>query len=402
MGMFVYECMNKSGEVVRGQLNTEHEANAVAQLHKMGYAILELKEEKPSSLNSALQFGKKVNETELALFSRQFSAMLAAGIPVTRALFTLSKQVNNQMLKEALADVAQNVEGGMNLTEALSAYPKIFSPLYISMINSGEMGGHLDNSLKRLSIQLQKDKVLKDNIRSATFYPRMVLGFALLLLIGMLVFLVPVFMNYFPKDAELPLPTRMIMGLSNSVRGYWYIWILSIFIIVFAIYAYIRSSSGKNTWDRIKFGMPAFGQLIHKSVMARFCRTLSSLLDCGIPVIQALESAGPTSGSIQVAEIIKNASARIQEGKGIAEELNENKIFPPMVVQMISVGEETGSLPHLLSQIAEFYEEEVTIMSKGLTALIEPIMLVTVGILVGAMLIALYLPIFTVVTKVGS
>ncbi len=401
MPTFTYECISKSGEIIKGRVEAQEEEAAVMQLRKMGYSVLDLKRDRESSINSILDWGKKVKISELALFSRQLSAMIGAGIPLTRAIHTLGRQADNSLLKNALQQIASNVEGGMNFTEALSSYPKIFSPLYISMIHAGEVGGDLEMALTHLSDQLQRDKALKDSIKSATFYPKMVAGFAGMILVAMLVFIVPIFMGFFPEDRKLPLPTEIIMVMSNSLRSRWYIWICAAVAVVLLFTYYIKSPMGKNTWDRVKFKLPAFGPLIHKSVMARFSRTLATLLEGGIPVVQALESAGPTSGSFLVEKAVKNASLRIQEGKSISGELEESGIFPPMVIQMIAVGEETGSLPSLLSKIAEFYEDEVAAMSKGLTALIEPLMLVIVGSVIGLMLIAMYLPMFTAVTEVG-
>ena len=287
----------------------------------------------------------------------------------------------------------------MNLTDAFSQYPSIFPNIYVSMINSGELGGMLETSLERLADQLQKEKQLKDNIKSATFYPRMLIGFALLLFVGMLIFLVPIFQGFIPDGAEIPGITKLIFSLSESIRKSWYYWVAGLAAVSIAVYAAAKSPQGKKMWDRIRFKLPVFGELIQKSVIARFSRTFATLMECGIPVVQAMESAGPTSGSLLVAEVVQEATKRIEEGKNISAPLEESGIFPPMVTQMIEVGEETGSLPTLLEKVAEFYEEEVAIMVKGLTALIEPIMLVVVGIVVGGMLISLYLPIFSSITS---
>lgn len=398
MGIFNYECMNRQGEMVRGQLTASDTAGAVARLKTMNLMVLNLKETNNSSKGKLINFDKKVKIGDLSLFSRQLSAMLKAGIPVTRAIFTLSKQTTNTTFKVALENVARSVEGGMSLTEAFGLYPNIFSPLYISMLHSGEVGGVLDDSLTRLSEQLQKDKALKDNVRSATLYPKVILGFAFIILIGMLIFLVPIFQSFIPEGTKIPLLTRMIFGLSASVRYRWYIWILCIGIIITGIVCLKRSSICKDFWESIKFKIPAFGPLIQKAVIARFSRTFSTLMEGGIPVVQALESAGPTAGSTIVADAVLQAAKKVEEGKSIAIPLEESGVFPPMVTHMIAVGEESGSLSSLLDKVAEFYEDEVAVMTKGLTALIEPIMIILVGVVVGVMLISLYLPIFTSIT----
>ena len=269
------------------------------------------------------------------------------------------------------------------------------------MIQSGELGGMLENTLKRLADQFQKEKQLRDNIKSATFYPRLLMGVAFLLAIAMLVFLVPVFRSFIPDGAAIPGVTQIVFSLSDSIRGNWYIWIGVMIAIVAAIMAFVGSKTGKQLWDRLKFRMPIFGDLIQKTVIARFARTLSTLMEGGIPVIQAMQSAGPTAGNILVTEAIEHAVVSIEEGRNIAGPLEASGVFPPMVTQMIAIGEETGALPSLLDTIAEFYEEEVNTITKGLSTLIEPLMMIAVGLVVGGMLISLYLPIFTSITSSG-
>jgi type IV pilus assembly protein PilC len=402
MGLFNYECLSKQGETVKGQINAENSAAALTRLKSMELIITELREVRTSSTGSFFSNEKKVKTSDLTMFSRQLSSMLKAGIPITRALHTLSRQTSNPTFRNALENISKNVEGGMNLTDAFGAYPKIFTNLFISMIRAGELGGILDDSLLRLSDQLQKDKTLQDNIRSATFYPRMVLSFAVLMLTAMLVFLVPMFQKFIPANAKIPALTSIIFGISYSLRNYWYIWILIIISIIAGFITFMKSKRSKYIWDRIKFKLPAFGPLIHKSVIARFSRTLATLLEGGIPVVQALESAGPTSGSVILADVVKDACKKITEGKNISGPLEESGLFPPMFTHMVAVGEETGSLSSLLEKLAEFYEDEVATSSKGLTALIEPIMMISVGIVVGIMLISLYLPIFSTITSAGG
>jgi type IV pilus assembly protein PilC len=399
MGVYNYECVTKQGDIVVGQLSADNSASAVQRLRTMGMLVLDLGEKRSSSGKGFFKLGKRVKMSELSLFSRQLSAMIRAGIPVTRALYTLARQEKHPGFKNTLEGVARNIEGGMSLTEAFGAYPRIFSNFYVSMIHSGEIGGMLDEALLRLSQQLQKDKALRDNIKSATFYPRIVLVFALLMVIGMLAFMVPVFKKFLPPGVELPFITRVVFALSDSIINRWYLWLLCISGIAAGIAYFLKRPASRRLWDRIKFRLPAFGPLIQKSVIARFSRTLSTLLEGGIPIIQALESAGPTSGSSIVAEAADLACKRIQEGKNIAEPLEESGVFPPMATQMIAVGEETGALSSLLEKIAEFYEEEVDIMSKGLMDLVQPFMFIILGIIVGGMLISLYLPIFSVITS---
>jgi len=397
---YKYEVINNMGEEVSGTIEADNEGAVIDRLQKRGLMVTGIKEVPSSPLMEMLKRRRKVKMGDLSLFTRQLAAMLDAGIPVTRALFTLSEQTDNPILQEALGQIASSVEGGSSLTDAISSYPDIFSDLFIGMIRAGEVGGTLEETLLRLSEQLQKDKNLQDNIKSATFYPTVVAVFAVLVLLGMMFFIVPIFMGFFPPDLELPFLTRLIIGMSESLRSYWYLWFLVMGGIIFGIRFYLNTTRGIRAWDRIRFRLPVFGTLIHRVVIARFARTLSTLLTGGISVVQALETAGPTSGSYLMEQAVSRANVRIQEGRSLVEPLRESGIFPPMVTHMIGVGEETGALPNLLTRIAEFYEDEVATMTKGLTSLIEPLMLIVVGILVGGMLIALYMPIFTVITQV--
>ncbi len=399
MPVYKYESYNKQGESIKGLIGADNVDDCLARLKGMGLTVLELKEQKSSRSLAFLSNEKKVTLSELSVFSKQLSAMISAGIPITRSLYTLSRQSTNPTLKSALESITKSVESGMSITDAFAAYPNIFPDIYISMTQSGELGGVLENMMKRLADQLQKEKQLRDNIKSATFYPRLLMGVALLLTIVMIVFLVPVFKSFIPEGASIPGVTRIVFNVSDAIRNRWYIWIGAVAALVLLVKAFVKSRSGKKIWDTLKFRMPVFGELIQKTVIARFARTLATLMDGGIPAIQALQSAGPTAGNILVEEAVSNAIVSIEEGKNIAEPLEKSGVFPPMVTQMIAVGEETGSLPSLLDTIADFYEEEVATLTKGLSSLIEPIMLVLVGVVIGGMLISLYLPIFTSITS---
>jgi len=399
MASFYYEAIKKSGETVTGKIEADQESNVVDRLRSMDLMVMEIKEIKQSAL-STFKLGGKVKQGDLSLFSRQLAAMINSGIPLTRALFTLSKQVTNQTLSNALNQVARNVEGGISLSEALRAYPDIFDSLYINMVSAGEAGGSLEVTLNRLSNQLQKAKELRDNIKSASFYPLVVLAFAFIILFGMLFFLVPIFVGFFPAGAILPLPTRIIIGLSDMVIGYWYIFFPVLILLFIGVRMYIKSPSGKRKFDRMTFRLPVFGSLIQKTAIASFARTFASLLATGIPVVQALDASGKGTGNTVIMEVTREAGEKIQEGSSVAAPLEESDVFPPMVTHMIAVGEETGDIPDMMEKVASFFEEEVATMTKGLTSLIEPLMLVVIGVLVGGMLVALYLPIFTVITQI--
>lgn len=402
MGLYSYEVVDRLGRTTSGQMTADHEMMAADKLRSMGMMVLDINEVRESPLRALFQRKGKVGVGDLALFSRQMETLLDAGIPLTRALYTLSSQVTNRTLSEILTEVAQSVDSGMSFSESIQNYPDVFPSLYVNMIKAGEVGGTLDEVLKQLSDQLERDKNLRDNMRSATMYPLVVLGFSFVVVVAMLVGIVPIFMKFFPPDMVLPLPTRIVMGLSNSFRSFWYLYFLGTIALVYGIRYYLRSPSGSRSWERLSFKLPAVGPLLYRVVMARFARTLSTLLSGGIPVLQALETAGPASGSTLVSEAVAVTSEKIQEGKSIAGPLGESGIFAPMLVQMVSVGEESGNLPGMLGRISDFYEEEVATLAKGLTSVIEPLMVIVVGCVVAFMVISMYLPIFLVVTSTGG
>ena len=397
MPLYSYQVVDRAGGVTNGKLEAENETAVLARLRKMGVTPLEVTEAKASSFSA---FKKKVGAGDLSLFSRQLAAMLAAGIPLTRCLFALGEQSANPTLAKAIIAIGRNVESGMGLSESMRTFPHVFSEMFIDLIRAGEVGGTLEEVLMRLSQQLDSEKSLKDSIKAAMFYPTIVLVFALLVMVAMLVFIVPVFIGFYPPGMKLPFITGLIVMVSNSVRALWYLYILGFGLAVFGMKTYLASKQGKRVWDGLKLRMPVFGSLSQKTVVARFARTLSTLLTGGIPVLQALETAGPAAGNMLVTEAVTRAGEKIQEGSSIALPLKESKLFPPMVILMISVGEETGDLPSLLTRLAEFYEMEVATMAKGLTSLIEPLMLIFVGAVVGVMVIALYLPMFGVITQI--
>ena len=402
MGLYSYEVVDRIGRPGSGQMVADDEMIVAEKLRNRGLTVLDIQEERESFLSAFFKKKPKVGIGELALFSRQMQTLLEAGIPLTRALYTLSSQVANRGLSEVLGEIAQHVDSGMSFSDSLGNYPEVFPSLFVNMIRSGEISGNLDEILKQLSEQLEREKSLRDNIKSATLYPIVVLGFAVLVVIGMLIGVVPVFMKFFPPDMVLPLPTRIIVGISNSARHFWYLYILVTIAIVYGVRYYLQTPSGSRSWDQVRFKLPAFGPLLYRVVMARFTRIMSTLLAGGIPALQALETAGPASGSILVKEAVENTCEKIQEGKSIAGPLDESGVFAPMVVQMVAVGEESGNLPEMLSRVSGFYEEEVATMAKGLTSVIEPLLIIIVGCVVGFMVISMYLPIFLVVTTVGG
>lgn len=402
MQSFSYEIIDNQGRISAGQLKADSLNQAVIHLQGMGYSVIDIKESKKVVFDlQLLKTRKKVPIGEISLFSRQLAAMLQAGIPLTQCLFVLAEQTSNPALKKAVEDVAANVEAGMSFGEALEKHPSVFSKLFVGMVKSGELGGTLDNTLLHLSDQLQKDKTLRDNIRSATFYPSMVGIFAILVMLLMLIFIVPIFIKMFPPGTKLPLPTRMVIAASDSLRQKWYLWILFLSLFVGGMKYFFSSAEGSIWAAKLKFDLPFFGPLLQKATIAGFTRTLATLLSGGIPVLQALEVSGEATGNPLISNALYIAKERVEEGGSLAEPLEESKLFPPMVIQMVAIGEQSGSLVTMLNKVSEFFEEEVAIMTKGLSAMLEPLLLAFVGITVGLMVISLYLPIFNAVTQVG-
>jgi len=400
LASFTYDGLNRQGQSVHGEVVADTSAGAIDKLREAGVVVTDISEKviKPARRSR----GKKVTLTDVSLFSRQMAAMLSAGVPVTRALSTLAKQTTNPTLSAAIEDISKNVESGGTLADAFAQYPKIFNKLFVSMIETGELGGILEQSLMSLSVQLQKEKNLKDNIKSAVSYPKNIGIFALFLLLIMLAVMVPMFQKMIPESTPVNGLTQFIFDTSASLRSQWYLWILTIAAIVTAIILIKRSPPAHMIWENNKLRMPMFGTFITKMCVARFCRTLATLISGGVTAVEALQSAGPTAGSDLVEKAVNDAISDIEEGKSISESLDKSGLFPPMVIGMIAIGEEAGTLPELLDKVAEFYEEDVEVTSRNLRSMIEPLALIIVGALVGAMLVSLYLPIFTATTATGG
>lgn len=400
MASFTYDGMNRQGQNVHGEVVADNSSAAMDKLREAGIIVTDIKEKVINEKKKT--GGKKVSIQDVAVFSRQMAAMISAGVPVTRALATLAKQTTNPTLAAAIVDISENVESGMPLSDAFALYPKIFDDLFVAMIATGEVGGILEQSLISLANQLQKNKALKDNIKSAVSYPKNIGIFAIILLIAMLAFMVPIFQKMIPAKTELNGLTQFIFNASTSLRTQWYLWILVAVVLIVALRFIIKSKFARNFWEKNKLHMPLIGDFITKMVIARFCRTLATLLAGGVTAVEALQSAGPTSGSDLIRDAVDNAISDIEEGKSISDSLDKSGLFPPMVTGMIAIGEEAGTLPELLDKVAEFYEEDVEATSRNLGSIIEPIALIGIGGLVGAMLISLYLPIFTASTSIGS
>ncbi len=399
MPSFSYEAITKQGDSFVGKISAASREEAFDKLREANITVTDLIEEKTKAIKKAKG---KVSLADLSLFSRQVAAMISAGIPVTQALQTLSTQTANATLAAAITQIAQDVEGGSNLSDAFSQQGHIFSELYCSMIAAGETGGMLEKTLSALAVQLQKDRQLKEAVKSATTYPKMIGVFAIVLLIAMLVVMVPIFEGMIPDTVELNPITSAVFTLSGSIRAKYF------FYIAGAILGFLGAKFGRKTavahriWENNKMKLPLVGELISKTVLARFCRILATLLNGGVTAVQALESAGPTSGSDLISAAVKIAITEIENGRSINEALQDSGLFPPMLISMIAIGEEAGTLPSMLDKVAEFFEEDVESLSKNLGTALEPISLIMIGVVVGTMLISLYLPVFQATTASGS
>ena len=402
MAAFTYDGLNRQGQNVHGEVIADNSSQAINKLREAGIIVTEMKEKANNANKMSSKSGGKVTTEDVAVFCRQLAVMLSAGVPITRALATLSKQTENGKFANAIDTVAKNVEGGMPLSDAFKEYPKIFSPLFIAMIAAGETGGIMEQSLVSLAEQMQKEKNLQKNIKSAFSYPRTVGIMAVVILIAMLYFMVPTFKKMLTAGTELNALSQFIFDASDSLIANTGTWILVGGAIVGVVFAIIKSPPAHILWENTKLTMPMFGSFMTKMVVARFCRTFATLLAGGVTAVDAMKSAGPTAGSDKLAKAVEDAISDIEEGSPISNALEKSGLFPPMVTGMVAIGEESGALPELLDKVAEFFEEDVENTSRNLRAMIEPLALVFVGIVVGGMLIALYVPMLTASTSMGA
>lgn len=400
MAAFTYNGINKQGQSVQGEVIADSTAQAIDRLRENGVIVTEMKEKAAKKKSSG--GGKKITVEDVAIVCKQLAVMLSAGVPITRALTTLSKQCANPKLGDIMEEIAKSVEGGMPLSDAFAQYPKVFSPLFVAMVASGEAGGIMEQALVSLGEMLQKEKNLQQNIKSAYSYPRSVGLLSIVLLIAMLWFMVPIFKKMMTSSTEITGISKFIFDASDSLREDTHIWILVAGAIIGAVMLFAKSPIAHKIWENNKLTMPMLGDFMTKMVVARFCRTFATLLAGGVTAVDALKSAGPTSGSEKLEKAVNEAIEDIEEGKSISDALDKSGIFPPMLTGMVAIGEESGALPELLDKVAEFFEEDVENTSRNLRAIIEPIALIFVGVVVGGMLIALYVPMLTASTSIGA
>jgi type IV pilus assembly protein PilC len=401
MAAFAYNAINAQGLEHKGVIHAPDLSGAREQLQVRGLLPQSLTEQAGAS-EGARQAFKKVKPKSLQIFARQLATMIEAGVSVVAALVTLEEQTDDKYLQEVIADVRSDVESGVILSKAMARHPKVFNRLFVSMVQAGESSGTLDTVLDRVAMQIEKETQIKRRVKGAMVYPSVVLTFATLVLIFMLLFIVPVFVSVFNQlNGQLPTPTKIVMGASNALRHYWFIIFPAIGGIVFALRRYKKTEQGRQKWDTLKLKIPMkIGDVVQKIALARFSRTLSTLVAAGVDIITALEITGGTAGNWVLEKSLVTIRERVHEGVPISEPLADDPIFPPMVSQMVKIGEETGELDKMLGKVADFYEDEVDASIQSLTSIIEPILMIGVGVMVGTIVISMYLPMFKLLTLI--
>ncbi len=399
---YSYRVRDRQGKVINGKLEAENEALVSQRLREMGYFVISVEEEKVSLSKKEFHiFRPKVKNKDITVFTRQFATMINAGLPLVKCLNILSEQTDSAVLTSVIGDVQHEVEMGRSLSEALGKHPNVFKDLYVSMVKAGEIGGVLDDVLLRIANTLESEDEIKRKIKSAMTYPAAMLCISGLLLLVMLIFVVPIFEKMF-KDmgASLPAFTKLIMTISHfmvSIKGVFFVIALIVGIVF--LRRWVRTPGGRRRVDSLKLKLPVFGILFHKMSLSRFSRTLGTLIASGVPILQALEITSNTVGNMLVAEAVDSVRAGVKEGDSIARPLGQSPLFPPMVTQMLAIGEETGALDTMLNKVSDFYDSEVASTVEALTSLLEPLLIVVLGLVVGAIVIALYMPIFSLISQ---
>lgn len=398
MPVYVWKGRNKYGQIVAGERVASSLEEATRLLTKE--QILVIKIERKSALKLPRLIPKRVSSQELAVFTRQLSVMFSAGLPLVQALEILGAQQQNKLFKEIIFTVKSDVEAGSSLANAFRKHPHVFDDLYCNMIASGEASGNLDQILQRLALYIEKATKIKGQVKSAMAYPSVVLAVAVIIVIIIMWKVVPTFANLFSEmGIALPLPTQITIAVSRFVASYFY-FIIGIFIVLgILLRTYYQTYSGRRVIDRLLLKIYVIGDLIRKTALARFSRTFATLLTSGVPMLDSLEITAKTSGNSIVEDSIMEARRLVSEGKSLVESLSVSKVFPPMVLQMVGAGEQTGALDQMLNKIAEFYEDEVDRAVHTLVSLLEPIMVAFLGVIVGGIVMSIYLPIFTLISK---
>jgi type IV pilus assembly protein PilC len=400
---FAYKVRDKDGRLVEGSLEADSSELVVNKLRSMGYVPVAIERADSSALKKDLKlpFGGNAKQKDVAVFSRQFATMINAGLSLIRALHILEEQTENEKLRETARSVRTDVERGASLAQALGRHPKVFNRLYVAMVKAGEAGGVLDSVLLNLAATIEKQVELKRKIKSAMTYPVAVFGLVCIIVTAMLMFVVPTFESlYADLGGTLPGPTRLLLAVSGFMTSFFPFILLGGIIFVVLLRRWIATEQGRAFWDAMKLKLPVFGKLVHKTAITRFCRTLSVLLRSGVPVLESLEITSETVDNVVVSRAVKGTQEAVKGGESMATPLNSEPVFPPMVVQMLAVGEETGAVDDMLDRVADFYDQEIEAMVDALTSLLEPLLIVLMGGTVGGMVIALYMPMFNIINLI--
>ena len=394
MAKFTYVARDKAGNKVEDEITAKNQQMATQQLRRTGLTVLSMTEVKGKWSISLTKPKPRASQNDLVIFTRQFATMVEAGLPVVEILDILLEQTDDPGFKIVVTEVRSDVRGGSDLSTAMAKFPKVFTDLYINLIRAGEASGDLDIILKRLAVFLEKAASLKRKIISAMTYPSVSLVMIIGITVGLMVFIVPMFKEIFDKiGSELPLPTRIVMAISDAMLGYWYLWMVGSVAAFIFIKVTAKTPRGRYFWDSVKIKAPVFGELFQKVAISRFSRTFSTMLKSGVPMLSTLDIVAQTTGNGVVEEAIMASREAVRQGESLAQPLSESPVFPPMVVRMISVGERTGALESLLEKVADFYDEQVDAAVETLTSVIEPVMIGIMGVMVGGIVIALFVPI---------
>jgi type IV pilus assembly protein PilC len=401
MSTYVFKAMDLTGAKATGEVEAESKQVVSDQLKARGLIVVDIAE-KGGSKEIRLGFGNRIKAADLTIMTRQLSTMISSGMTILRALYVLEAQTESRALAEVIVKVRKDVEAGLPLSDAMERHPKTFGPLFVAMVRAGETGGVLEESMLRVADQLEKEDALRRQIKSAMVYPSVVLSFALLIMIALVTFIVPVFVGVFKQfGGDLPSITKFTVGLSHGMRSYWWAFIAVTAALVWAFRKWKSSHTGRGQWDAFRLRIPMkIGDIVQKVALARWSRTLSALVAAGVPLLQALDITAKTAGNRVVENAMADVIESVKRGGTIADPLKKADVFPGMVTHMVGVGEETGALDGMLSKIADFYEDQVDAAVKALTSILEPVMLVFVGGIVGFIVISMYLPLFKVYDQI--
>ncbi len=392
MPVFSYVAKMNDGRTVKGSLEAHSKSSMLETLHRQGLIVLEVNIKKAAG---PAAFGGRVKADDLAIFSRQMATLVDAGIPIVGGLEAVSDQLENPQLRQVVIKIYEAVEGGMNLTAAIAKQNTVFSPLFVSMVRAGEASGHLADVLDRLATYLEKSAALQRKVKSACIYPAIVISMALIITTLLMIKVIPVFKQMFEQlDVDLPLPTQILISTSDLMATFFFPGIGLVIAVVFLFRRFIKTPNGRLWFHRLLLKAAIVGPIVRKVAIAKFARTLSTLVRSGVPILSALEIVSETSGNRVVELAVLQVRASIKEGENIAAPLAASKVFPPLVVRMIAVGEQTGRLDNMLTKIAEFYEEQADTAIAGLTSAIEPLIIAVLGVVVGGIVISIFMPIF--------